>query len=95
MPPVSIVLLGIFFVAGFFEARRFDERYGRSPWGWSPVFWGLLLGLVWPIGLILLAVAERTGRAQAKKRLAVRSVAAPAAGPHSRFDTGHNILPKG
>jgi uncharacterized protein YqgC (DUF456 family) len=94
MPPVSIVLLVVFFVAGLLEARRFAERYGRSPWGWSPVFWGLVLGLVWPIGLVLLAIAERVGRAQAKTRMSPQSAVHPIADRRGPGAIGENILPK-
>ena len=65
---LSLVLLVVFFVAGMLEARRFQAQYGRTPWGWSPGLWGAVLGLVWPIGLVLLALAERAGRADAKTR---------------------------
>jgi hypothetical protein len=94
MPPISIVLLVVFFVAGFLEARRFAERYGRAPWGWSPVFWGAVLGLVWPIGLVLLAIAERVGRAQAKTRMLPQSAALPLGDPGGPGANGENILPK-
>jgi hypothetical protein len=94
MPPISIVLLVVFFVAGFLEARRFAETYGRAPWGWSPVFWGAVLGLVWPIGLVLLAIAERVGRKQAKTRLSPQPAVSATGDPHGPAGTGENILPK-
>ena len=85
---LSLILLVVFFVAGFLEARRFETQYGRTPWGWSPALWGAVLGLVWPIGLVLLAIAERSGRADAKKRASAPTLTQPA--PFA----GGNVLPR-
>jgi hypothetical protein len=58
------------------------------------VFWGLVLGLVWPIGLVLLAIAERVGRKQAKTRMSPQSAALPIGDPRGPGAAGENILPK-
>ena len=89
MPPyVSLILGAIFALAGWQEARRFGRVYGRTPWGWDPLVWGAILGLVWPIGLLLLAISERTGRAEATKR-----ASAPTASQASPSTEG-NVLPR-
>ena len=63
----QLVLAALFALAGYKEAQRFSRQYGRTPWGWEPWGWALALGLSWVIGIVLLAIAERTGRAQAKR----------------------------
>ncbi|HEX7106605.1 MAG TPA: hypothetical protein VF218_11615 [Acidothermaceae bacterium] len=78
--PIAIVLGVLFAIAGWQEARRFEKQYGRTPWGWDPIFWGVILFLVWPIGLLLLAIGERAGRKQAAQRAATPQPWAPATG---------------
>lgn len=57
-----LVLAVLFGVAGFLEARRFGREHGRTPWGWDPWVWGLVMFLSFLIGVILIAIAERQGR---------------------------------
>jgi hypothetical protein len=52
----------LFGVAGYGEANRFNKRYGRTPFGWPAIVWGVLCFLSWVIGVILLAIGERIGR---------------------------------
>ena len=52
-------------VAGHQRARWFQGRYGRTPWGWSPWPWAAAFGPSWVVGFVLLAIAERQGRAAA------------------------------
>jgi hypothetical protein len=62
----QLILAALFALAGYKEAQRFARQYGRTPWGWQPWGWALALGLSWVVGIVLLAIAERAGRAQAK-----------------------------
>ena len=71
VPIFAIVLILVFGAAGFFEAKRFGERNGRTPWGWEPLSWGLFLGLLFLPALICLAIAERSGRKQSASRQAL------------------------
>ena len=57
----------LFAVAGYGEAKRCRERYGRYPFGWPPVVWAVVMFLSWLIGLVLLAIAERIVRSAAAK----------------------------
>lgn len=77
---LPIVLGVVFGIAAWKEAQRFEKQYGRTPWGFDPIVWGVVLFLVWPIGLILLAIAERAGRKQAAQRAAAAQPWAPATG---------------
>jgi hypothetical protein len=74
---VGIILAGLFAVAGYQEARRFARQYGRTPWGWDPIAWAVALGLSWVIGIVLLAVAERQGRAAFTRGSITASTAQP------------------
>ncbi len=56
------LLLVVFGIAGYQESRRFEREYGRTPWGWSPWIWGVIMFLSFVIGLVLIAIAERQGR---------------------------------
>lgn len=76
MNAYTLILCVLLTIAGYGEAQRFERQYGRTPWGLPPWTWALMLGLVWPIGLILLAVAERMGRGEAARAQA--ESAAPA-----------------
>ena len=67
-------------IAAWKEAQRFEKQYGRTPWDWHPIGWAVALFLVWPIGLILLAIAERVGRKQAALRAATPQPWAPTTG---------------
>jgi hypothetical protein len=62
MSPVYLVVAVVFGIAGFQEARRFGRQYGRTPWGWDPLVWGVVMFLSFIVGLILIAIAERQGR---------------------------------
>ena len=62
MNPALFVLAVLFGVAGYQEARRFGRQHGRTPWGWDPWVWGIVMFLSFLIGVILLAIAERQGR---------------------------------
>jgi hypothetical protein len=64
---VELVFLVLFAIAGYQEARRFARQTGRTPWGWSPWAWAILLGLFFIIGIILLAIAERQGRSRVRQ----------------------------
>jgi hypothetical protein len=77
---LGIVLSVLFAIAAWKEAQRFERQYGRTPWGWHPIGWSVAYFLAWPIGLILLAIAERAGRKQAARRSAVPQSWAPATG---------------
>lgn len=57
-----LILAVVFGLAGFLEARRFGREYGRTPWGWNPWVWGIVMFLSFLIGVILIAIAERQGR---------------------------------
>jgi hypothetical protein len=70
VPPLfELVLAVVFAIAGYQEARRFSRQYGRTPWGWDPLVWALVLGLSFLIGIVLLAIAERQGRAKGARPL--------------------------
>jgi hypothetical protein len=84
---IALVLLPVFFAAGFLEARRFERVYGRSPWGLSPALWGAALGLVFLLALPLLAIAERQGRGKPKTPAALPTVT------QSALPATQNILP--
>jgi hypothetical protein len=57
-----LIFAVVFGIAGYGEANRFNKRYGRTPFGWSPIIWGVICFLSFLIGLILLAIGERIGR---------------------------------
>jgi hypothetical protein len=59
-PYAYIVLGGVFGYLGFREARSFQRKNGRSPWGWDPLIWGFIVFLSLLIGGILLFIARRT-----------------------------------
>jgi hypothetical protein len=61
MSPYAYVVLGcVFGYLGFREARSFQRKNGRSPWGWDPLIWGFIVFLSLLIGGILLFIARRT-----------------------------------
>lgn len=62
MSPALIIVATVFGVAGYQEARRFGRQYGRTPWGWDPLIWAVVMFLSFLIGLVLIAIAERQGR---------------------------------
>ena len=64
---ITLVLAPLFALAGYQEAKRFHQQYGRTPWGWDPWVWAVALGLSFLVGVVLLAVAERQGRSAAAK----------------------------
>jgi hypothetical protein len=66
MAAIGYLLWGTLFgYLGFREARNFARQNGRSPWGWDPVVWGLVVfftGLL--IGGVLLLIARRSTQRQ-------------------------------
>ena len=64
---LRIILVAVFAFAGYQRARYFERRYGRTPWGWSPWGWAVATGISLLIGIVLLAIAERSGRSRAAK----------------------------
>src|ERR1700710_564145 len=62
MHSISLVFWVLCGIAGYREAVRFQLRYGRSPFGWSPITWGVICGLFFLLGLVLLAIGERIQR---------------------------------
>ena len=61
MSPIVYIVIGcVFGYLGFHEARSFQRKNGRSPWGWDPLIWGVALFLSLLIGGILLLIARRT-----------------------------------
>jgi len=54
----------MFFVIGYQRARWFRRRYGRTGWDWPPVVWGLVCAFSFPVGILLLTISERSGRAR-------------------------------
>lgn len=79
---IRLVAVAIFALAGFLEARRFGREYGRTPFGWPAAVWAVVLGISLLVGCILLAIGERTGRAQHKK--AAASAAIPGHGGYGQ-----------
>lgn len=65
---LRLVLIALFAYAGFQRAGWFGRRYGRTPWGLPPVVWGVFTGFSLFLGCLLLAIAERQGRAAAAQR---------------------------
>ena len=86
-----IVLSCVFGLAGYQEARRFGRVYGRTPWGWEPLVWAVIMFLSFIIGLILIAIAERQGRHRPARPVPPPAVLTYAAGgvaaPGSALDT--------
>jgi hypothetical protein len=66
MHALQFVLALVFAVAGYQEAQRFSRQTGRTPWGWHPLAWAVVLGLSFIIGIVLIAISERQGRARAR-----------------------------
>lgn len=64
---LRITVMVVFFAAGYQRATWFRGRYGRTQWGWPPAVWGALCALAFLLGLILLAVSERTERGKAAR----------------------------
>jgi hypothetical protein len=63
----GVLIFGVLFgVAGYGEANRFNKRYGRTPFGWPAIVWGVVCFLSFLIGLVLLAIGERIGRKAAE-----------------------------
>jgi hypothetical protein len=64
--PGAALLLGLVFgFAGYREVGRFQKRYGRTPFGWPAIVWGVICFLSFLIGIVLLAIGERIGRKRA------------------------------
>ena len=83
---VQLVIAVLFAVAGHQEARRFARQYGRTPWGWDPWVWAIVLGVSFIVGIVLLAIAERRGRAHGS---------AATTTTHTTPAYGVTILPRG
>jgi hypothetical protein len=66
---VYVIISLVFGLAGYREGLRFEREYGRSPWGWHPLIWGAIMFLSFFVGLLLIAIAERSGRRAAAKRM--------------------------
>jgi hypothetical protein len=60
--PIALIFAVVFGIAAYQEANRFARRYGRTPFGWAPIVWGVICFLSFIIGIVLLAIAERSGR---------------------------------
>jgi hypothetical protein len=65
---IRLIVVVVFAGAAYQHTSHFGRKYGRTPWGWSPWIWAVVCGLSLLIGLLLLVVAERTGRAQAARQ---------------------------
>jgi hypothetical protein len=65
--PGVLIFAVLFGIAGYGEANRTLKRYGRTPFGWPAIVWGVLCFLSWVVGVILLAIAERLIRNRAAK----------------------------
>ena len=52
----------------FSEARRFRDRYGKSPFGWSPGMWAVVGLLLSVIALVMIGIAEQIGRKAAAQQ---------------------------
>ena len=44
------------------EARGFQRRHGRPPWGWPPMVWSLVSLCSLLVGAVLIAIARKTDR---------------------------------
>jgi hypothetical protein len=93
---IELAIALLFGLAGYKEAIRFAQQYGRTPWGLNPWIWAVALGISFFIGCLLLVIAERQGRARATKapNTLTAAVASPSgvgayAPPH-----GDTTLPK-
>ncbi len=66
MSPVWIAALCVvavsFFMWGWARATRFRSEHGRSPWGISPIGWGVIHVVLLPIAWILFFGARRSTR---------------------------------
>ena len=67
MNPGVLIFAVLFGIAGYGEANRTMKRYGRTPFGWPALVWGLLCFLSWVVGVILIAIGERVIRNRAAK----------------------------
>lgn len=61
---IALVAVGVvvFFSWGWVRASRFTAEHGRSPWGLSPVVWGIVHVVLFPIAWILYFGARRSTR---------------------------------
>src|SRR5262249_5095057 len=62
---MAIVFLVIWLLLGrycYTRARNCEQKYGRTPWGMSPVGWFFVAFLLGLIGLLLYAIAENSAK---------------------------------
>jgi len=63
--PGVLIFAVLFGIAGYSEANRYLKRYGRTPFGWPAIVWGVVCFLSFLLGVILLAIGERIIRNRA------------------------------
>ena len=57
---IATVLAAVLGIVGYELSERDRHRYGRSPWGWPSIAWGVLWFLFFALGLVLFVIARRT-----------------------------------
>ena len=66
---MQLVLLAVVVAVGFAgyrEAEKFERQTGKGPWGGSAILWSIVCSLLGLIGLLLLYIAERNTKKQAR-----------------------------
>ncbi len=76
---VATVLAAILGVVGYELSERDRHRFGRSPWGWPSVVWGVLWFLFFALGLVLFLFARRS-EAMRRARFDTAQVPPPTGG---------------
>ena len=62
---MALVFLVVWLLLGrlcYTRARNCEQKYGRSPWGMSPIGWFFVAFLLGLIGLVLYAIAESNAK---------------------------------